>query len=90
MHDLAVLGQAVHSLVDINEDMVFFGEREEVVDVDDLLEDHFDVDAYVFVSRRCGVQVEVLDVGGHELCAGGWRPHFSEAVWSSSYQRLGC
>ena len=83
IHDISRLVQAVHSLVDIVKDMVFFGEREEVVDVDDLLGDQFDVDAYVFVSRRWDVQVEVLDVGCHELCAGGWRPHFSEAVWSS-------
>ena len=29
------------------------------------------MDVHVFISRHWGVQVEVLDVGGHELGSGG-------------------
>ena len=51
--------------------MVVFGDQEEVVGVDGILEDHIDVDAHVFVSRHWGIKVEVLDVGGSELGARG-------------------
>ena len=44
------LGKAVHSLADINKDVVIFDEREEAVGVNYFLGNHLDVYAHVFVS----------------------------------------
>ena len=67
MRDLSGLGQAVHPLAYLEEDVVVFGKREDFLGVNNILGVHIDADVYVFLSRHWGFQVEVLDVRGHEL-----------------------
>ena len=49
MRNIADLGKDVHSLMDIDKDMVIIDEWEEVIGVNDILVDHLDMDVHVLI-----------------------------------------
>ena len=55
MCDLAGLGEAVHSLADLDEDVAVLDKWWEILGIDDLLGNHGDGNAHVFVPQHQGV-----------------------------------
>ncbi len=66
----AGLRQAVHSLLDLNVDKTIVDKWEEVVLVDDFGRYEGDRHLHVLISIEGRVQIEVLEVDGHEFCVG--------------------
>ena len=68
----AGLGKAVHSSTDLNVHISIKGDHVgQSILVHDVVGEIAQFEPHVFVALHGGVEVEILDVDGHELCTGG-------------------
>jgi hypothetical protein len=67
---LACLGQAVHTFAHLGIDIVIDNQGFKIVQGNDCLRQHVTGNADVFIVEKVAVQVEVLEIDGHELTIG--------------------